>query len=509
MRFLPLPTCSVAWLAAVALAAVPAAANSPAASLWEAVETESEAGSPTSVDQWTSEEPRDPEPESQRAYDSAALPIPRTTGPIRGLYLTPGAPRAPAARGAPGAPGAPGAAGAAGAPGALSPSIPTEALQQKGPSRGLRASPGAPRPRGGPLGAPGVLALFLFAVLGLVAARSVRLPGRMRPALELLPAAAAARDEAEMKEVARRLAKGELLLREYREAIDQLQHEGDILAAAAEGQRVGGVGRELQQQLAAAAASLNGLLNKDLSEKMTQNEQVRQTIVTIATRAGQEASAISKRVSDILNELQLGGPLRGAPQGPGGAPRSIVNPSVLLRLTDSLQQVGDNAKTRARHAVNAAAEALRSRAAAAENLMNAARRAAAETEAFNGEAEILWLHAQLLESLELDMRRSLRLAQDAAAAAGLLQQEPAAAAAAGEAPAELQQQLEAPELPPESAAAARELLQAVRSSRAAAWSQWASRDLVETAANMKSSVLQLLAIVHAHAPPTPQSPDAN
>ncbi|CDJ30468.1 LOW QUALITY PROTEIN: uncharacterized protein EMH_0058480 [Eimeria mitis] len=200
----------------------------------------------------------------------------------------------------------------------------------------------------------------------------------------------------ELETVELLLKRGEQLLSHYHGDIEELQKERDIELAEAARVQTEDLGKELKVLLDVAFARMNVF-----PEAATQN----------------------KKVEDAYKAtLDWFSPMVGEEQGQDRPPsKKLLNQGMLNLLTGSLWQTENNAKSACQQAgIAATAISLGSEAGApGRDLMAAARRAAATAESLVGSAEVLWLHAQLLESLECDLRMSVNLAQVGAARAGL------------------------------------------------------------------------------------------
>ncbi|CDJ35741.1 uncharacterized protein EMH_0100440 [Eimeria mitis] len=282
------------------------------------------------------------------------------------------------------------------------------------------------------------------------------------------------------------LNKGERLLQVHQTEIEQLQKR-DKLSAQPAVQQAKEVGEELKALLEAAALRMHSITGIASAEESAQGVWGQKTIDAMASRARQDVKATSKRVTNILARVQLGQLFLPQPdttqihKQEGVETKTIVNPTVLKLVTESLQQLRDNI-TAVAVSLNLSSEASETKT----GLAAAAQRATVAAKELAEKAEMLLLRAQFLESLELDLQLSSRLAQRAAALAG-----------AGAEDIQQANQVSV-ELPAPQKKQVGLLLHQVNTTKAKAMSQWTLVDLVKTAATMKGAGLGLALTVWAH-----------
>ncbi|CDI74138.1 hypothetical protein, conserved [Eimeria praecox] len=282
------------------------------------------------------------------------------------------------------------------------------------------------------------------------------------------------------------LDRGDRLLPIYWAKIEQLQRSTDILCAQGAVQQVVGVGNDLQAIVEAVESSIHAIPGVAGAAEASENSGVQRTLKALASRATEEAAAASKRVADILKEVQLGelfsssvGETQVQEQNEGSATQTVINPAMLKLVAESLEQLEYNSKRNSRQFMIAAAGTPKELAAAV-------KRATRTTEVLAQEAEMLWLHSQFLHSVEQDMQLSARLARRAAALLGA-----GASNILGETLATIK-------LPPLKRKQMEAVLSQMRLAKDTAMSQWTLGDLVVTAATMKDAALDLSLMIEEH-----------
>lgn len=285
------------------------------------------------------------------------------------------------------------------------------------------------------------------------------------------------------------LNRAKQLLEQYREGIDRLQNEREILWVGAMRQQAADLGGELKSVLDAAGFRLNSLIGF-----ATEEEDAKDAYMAIAVRASQEAEEASRKVSDIQTEVHARLPLNRLPLGISQVARqkesprrTHVNQAMLKFLTDSLHQAERNATAASWQAGNAAAAILKGDGGGmpGRTLMAAARNAAAVADGLAGTAELLWLHALLLESLESDLHVSATLAHMGGRVAAT---EAAPTDAATEEP-------QTSEVPSQHKLQVEALQRKVRTTKSLARTHWSARDLALTAGAMKNAAVRIATLV--------------
>ncbi|CDI74139.1 hypothetical protein, conserved [Eimeria praecox] len=284
------------------------------------------------------------------------------------------------------------------------------------------------------------------------------------------------------------LNRGEELLQQYRGGIEEMQKEREIVVADAVRQQAEDVGKELKAVLDVAVSRLecsSAVINDD--------KKVESVYKALASRATREAADASRRVSDIQMELEAR-PLLGwssseimqVEEENASRKRVLINQSMLNLLTESLEQIEKNAKAAHLQASTAATAISEDNEVGLPGrvLMAAARNAAATADRLVGNAEILWLHAQLLESLECDLRVSVNLARIGAAAAAW----PTETATKGKQRWQM-------ELPSQHKVQVEALQKEVHATKSLARSHWTARDLALTAATMKHAAVGIATLI--------------
>lgn len=279
------------------------------------------------------------------------------------------------------------------------------------------------------------------------------------------------------------LDKGERLLKMHRSKIEQLQKSRNILPAQEVAQQAVEVGQDLKTLLESVAFRMHSMIGVAKAEELG-NGGAQKAMKAIASRASEEAAAASKRVADILAEVKLAerflsassGIVQVNEQGDTMA-KTLVNSTLLKLLKDSLQQLGDNATAAASLLFNVAASN-------SAEIATSVQKTTMATEEISREAEMLWLHAQFLESVELDMQLSARLAQRVAALAGA-QSIPGKTSVALKFSPSRKRQFES-------------LFHRLTQTKATAMSQWSFGDLAATAASMKGAALGLVLMLEGH-----------
>ncbi|CDJ46836.1 hypothetical protein, conserved [Eimeria brunetti] len=270
------------------------------------------------------------------------------------------------------------------------------------------------------------------------------------------------------------LDRGETLLQKYKQEIEDLQKEREIMLVEAARLQADDVGRELKTLLDVAVSRLNFS-----PASVFENKDVEDAYAAIASRASQEAAEASKKVADIGKQVES----RVTPE------EAIINEAMMNLLMGSLQQAEENADVAAQEASAAAAAITEGtkQAPPGRVLMSAARCASGTADSLVGGAELLWLHAQLLESLESDLRVSANLARLGEAA------ETAGVEAGTEGTEALRRWVV--ELPEQRKAQLEDLQRRMRTSKSLALSHWSAKDLALTAASVKNAATGIATLV--------------
>ncbi|CDI79876.1 hypothetical protein, conserved [Eimeria acervulina] len=294
----------------------------------------------------------------------------------------------------------------------------------------------------------------------------------------------------ELETVEDLLSRAEQLLQLHRGEIEELQSEREIVPGEAARQQAERVGKELLAVLDAAFARLQ------CSREIRSDHNVESTYRVLASRASQEATESSRRVSDIETEVHSRVASHGSlsrmkhleEQGETQE-RTLMNVSIMKLLTESFEHIVENAESASRQARNAADSTSEGSEAAMPPwaLMASARRAAVTADTLVGNAELLWLHSKLLGSVECDLRVSSSLAH-AGAAVVTEGTAPTGPTAEGRQPWVV-------ELPSQQKAQVETLKGKVQTLKGVARSQWSARDLAFTAGNMKNAAVGISLIV--------------
>ncbi|CDJ46835.1 hypothetical protein, conserved [Eimeria brunetti] len=288
----------------------------------------------------------------------------------------------------------------------------------------------------------------------------------------------------EQEEIEQLLDKGDGLLQLYAKEIELMQRRRDTLSSAeVTVHQAAAVGDELKGLLDTVSARMRSV------ETIAEAERIREqkAIKAKASRASEDAAAASKRMTDILTQIESGklsltyspDAMKAHEEG-GSLTETMVNSEMVKAVTESLHQLKDNAKATTVQLSHVAAELETA------GLEAVAEKATAATEELADKAEMLLLHAEVLESIERDMQLSAALAERAAALARAGTKE-----FQGES-------VGTPELPSHKRKQVESLLYQVETAKAIARSQWSLVDLAATAASMKGAALGLASMVTVH-----------
>ncbi|CDJ29224.1 uncharacterized protein EMH_0003340 [Eimeria mitis] len=277
---------------------------------------------------------------------------------------------------------------------------------------------------------------------------------------------------------------GEQLLQAYRADIEEMQNAREIIPAEA-------IRRNAEDKGKAVKRVVDEISQLDfpLDETANEDSALDEAYEDISSRAGEDALEARRRVLEIHEEVQSRFPPNlfssqaGEEQGQDGSlSKPRLNQAILKSVITSLQQDKENVRTAHKQAAAAADEISEGsdEGTAGRDLVAKARKAAMTAEGIAGNAEVLLLHAQLLESLESDLQVSAKLAQVGAEGTGM-----ADITAEERQPwvAELVQK--------------RKLqVEAVERALQTAESHSSSSDLALAAASMKNAAVEIASVVH-------------
>ena len=221
----------------------------------------------------------------------------------------------------------------------------------------------------------------------------------------------------ELDAVQNELETGRRLLDAFKAEIEQLQKRRDIESAQPAIQLTEELGQEIKTLLEEASIHMRSIGDIANAEEAL-NGGMRTRMKAAASRASEEAAVVGRRVADILMEADLGAQLlydtseMTQADAPGSSvSKAVLDPSLLKKVTESLQQLEEDAKTAARDFSTAAVGPAMgsSQAVGMETII---------TDNLARKADELLLQAQLLESAELDLRLSSRLSDRMASLVG-------------------------------------------------------------------------------------------
>ncbi|CDJ36423.1 uncharacterized protein EMH_0084910 [Eimeria mitis] len=286
----------------------------------------------------------------------------------------------------------------------------------------------------------------------------------------------------------KRLYRGEQQLQKHKEMIERMEEADNIISASNVEQQARTVVDSLKALLKAASSSWNSIPGAVSGGEAAQSEAMQGHLTAVACRAIGEAAAAGGRAVSMLNAVEAQGlgdsTLSWNKEEEGikqPALQRRVNANLAKLIADALKQV-DHVNAAMRKPVDADEETQEGRSSSEilmEEMLRASRTAAKASEAFVHDAELMWLRAQLNNSLDLDMQLSATLAQRATAAVGM---------ATGEEPT---QQRWHPEMSADDIKEFKDLLEQFHHLRDGALSANALNERASAAAMMKQAALKL------------------
>ncbi|CDJ36335.1 uncharacterized protein EMH_0079260 [Eimeria mitis] len=224
------------------------------------------------------------------------------------------------------------------------------------------------------------------------------------------------------------LNRGEQQLQKHKEMLKRIEEADDILFASSLEQQAGTIADCLKTLLKAVANRRRSIPGVASEEEAAQSAVMQRYLKLMTLKTSQEAAADVARAGKIIQEMgmqQVGDSSSPFEQEEDGQKQPKLSPSrgvnVTKLIADAFRQVED-ANAAMRKPVNAEEETQEGHSSSdvpMEEMLRASRKAANAAGNSLREAELMWLHVQLTNSLELDMQLSATLVEKAIAAVGM------------------------------------------------------------------------------------------
>ncbi|CDJ61239.1 hypothetical protein, conserved [Eimeria maxima] len=236
----------------------------------------------------------------------------------------------------------------------------------------------------------------------------------------LLPRSDGKRDSA-LDKFEGMLRKGSQLLQQYSDAISRIAGSTDIIVAGNLERQAITIKEEVENLLKEAAATAESIPGVATSEELAKNTAMQRHLKSVALRTSEAAAEATERVASIMAALDVQMPAE-APFGwtqigeenRKQVPLTSLNPSVAKLVKEAMRHV--EVLRNSDIVLDEDQEAGGSAFSRTAELLQASQVAAQAAGALGDEAELLWLRAQLNDSLESDMQLSATLAWRAIAA---------------------------------------------------------------------------------------------
>ncbi|CDJ36451.1 uncharacterized protein EMH_0086100 [Eimeria mitis] len=213
-------------------------------------------------------------------------------------------------------------------------------------------------------------------------------------------------------------------LQKHKEMIERMEEADNILLASNVEQQARTVVDSLKALLEAAASDRSSIPGALSGTEAAQSEEMQSHRTAVAYRAIVSAAAQRGKAIEMLSVAETHGPVdfilpwnRGGEGSKQPQPPRRVNAKLKKLMDKAFRQVVD-ANAAMRKPLNADEETEEGRSSSEilmEEMLRASRKAAKASEAFVHDVELMWLRAQLNNSLDLDMQVSSTLVQKAAA----------------------------------------------------------------------------------------------
>ena len=223
-----------------------------------------------------------------------------------------------------------------------------------------------------------------------------------------------------LKWIQEQLEKADDLLKTHKELMDHTANAGDIVFASKMEVESRSVLNKLSEVLEGTAKKRRSLPGAITVDEAAHTKAMQRHLRLVALKTSEDAVAATERVAGIMAALDVQAPtavssMWEALDGQRRNPESLMKPPFGRMIASVMKQVED-AKAAVRKPDDDDVEGTTSVTRTME-LVLAARLAAKAAAAFSHEAELMWLRAQLNDSVEADMQLSTLVGWKAMAAA--------------------------------------------------------------------------------------------